>query len=386
MKIEVIIGLLLIVVGYTMGYILPPTHFLPTLEIEISDNEVDNELIKGIGFVNESITFIEQKQYGKARGMIGNAKESSDAVLKYTNPYEDGRDYLDALISCIDDLAHTMELSDTNNNVEVIEYANKFLADFSNLSAANGTLTVKHPDIAEKLNTKETMLNLRHLEYDMIDLIQEYEKNETALLLPISFEGHLKEFKWKDHLGKECNFKIKISERRYEKYVNNTSHEMKEDEDIFKFVTDEDAQIREIAQWFNNSTYPDREDEANCILSFVQECVPTVSDGRAECFKYPIETLIYGGDCEDKSILFLSIMKAEGYDVAFASYPQHWMGGVVLSGGIKRVKDPYFGIPIEGEQRYFLCETLDDFDEGFKIGAIPEEFKKISPLILVIPN
>jgi hypothetical protein len=375
---------LFLIVGCVLVYFVLPTLLLPTSEISFNneaDIGLDEELSKGVEFIDESTKFIEQKQYEKAREMIENAKESSDVLLKRTSHHEDGENYLNTLINCTDSLIHVMELSNTNDTVGTIGHANKFLVDFSNLKTICAELAEKHPDIAEKLNIEETMVNLRPIEYDIMDFKEEYETNKTPPLLPISFEGSSKEFTWKDHLGKKWNFKIKISERKYKKYIN-ISHEVNVSEDILKFVADEDVQVREIAQWFND-TYSDQEDKANCILSFVQECVPSIAEGRDDYFKYPIETIIEGGDCEDKSILFLSILKAEGYDVAFASYPQHWMGGVALKGDLKRVKNPYSGIPIEGGGTYYLCETLD---KGFKVGSILEEYKNINPIILVIPR
>lgn len=383
MKKIVIVGLFLIV-GCVLGYFVLQTLLLPPSEISV-DNEadvgLDEELSKGVEFIDESINFIEQKRYEKAQEMIGSAKESSDILIGRTSHHEDGENYLNTLINCTDSLVHVMALSDTNDTVGTIGHANKFLVDFSNLKTIGTELTEEHLGIAEKLNIEETMVNLRPIEYDIIDFKEEYETNKTPPLLPISFEGNPKEFTWKDHLGKKWSFKIKISERRYNKYIN-ISHEVNESEDILKFVTAEDVQVREFAQWFND-TYSDQEDKANCILSFVQECVPSIAEGRDDYFKYPIETIIEGGDCEDKSILFLSILKAEGYDVAFASYPQHWMGGVALKGDLKRVKNPHSGIPIEGGGTYYLCETLD---KGFKVGYILEEYKNINPLMLVIPR
>lgn len=338
----IFIGLIILLVGYIMGCAFPPSHFLPASEVPV--NEVDEELSKGIGYIDKTITLTEQGQYDKAQEKLENANESSNTVLRYIRPYEEGGKYLRTLTLCMKNLVHVTKLSKTNNTSETIEYINKFLADFSTLEDIGAELTDgKYPGIAERLNIEETMVTLKSIEYDMQDFKEESKKNATVLPPPISFEGELKEFKWKDHLGKEWSFEVKISNRKYEKYMK-LPHEMKENKDILRFVTDEDAQINEIGEWFSN-TYSDREDEANCILSFVQECIMSIPEEDIEYFRYPIETIIEGGDCEDKSILFVSIMKAEGYDVAFVTFPYHEMGGVALREELKRVKNPEYRIP-----------------------------------------
>jgi len=389
---KVLIGLMVILfIGCALYYISPLNLFLPTSE---NLDKADKELINSSECINKAINLTEQGQYDKARDMLKEAENVSRSAKMYieqakaenisVEPYERGKNYLDKLIICIKDITFIIELTGKGESSDAVKYMDNFLFKFGELEGISSDIITKYPDIAKRLNIEETMVNLRPIEYDMMDFKQEDGRNKTVLPPPISFEGYSKEFRWKDHLGKKWSFRVKISERKYESYKN-ISHEAKMDEDYLKFVTVgcEDEQIREIADWFNN-TYSDREDEANCILSFVQECVPSIPEGRAEYFKYPVETIIEGGDCEDKSILFLSIMKAEGYDVAFASYPRHWMGGVALKGELKSVKNPYCGIPIEGdEKKYYLCETIE---KGFNIGSVPEEYKKMHPLILVIPS
>ena len=53
--------------------------------------------------------------------------------------------------------------------------------------------------------------------------------------------------------------------------------------------------------------------------------------GDDEFFKYPAETLWDGGgDCEDSSFLYASIMSALGYRTSVAMFPTHAMAGIVL--------------------------------------------------------
>jgi len=367
MKIRAIIGVFLLVTGYIFGCVFPPTHFLPASEISVT--EADEELSKSIEYIEKAINLAEQGQNNKALWTLRNAKVSSDAVLKHVRPYEEANKYLNILISSMNNLVQVMELSKTNNTAKSIEYINKFLSDFSNLENIGAEIAAEYPDIAERLNIEEHMIILKPIKYDMEDFKDEYKRDKTVLPPPLSFEGELKEFKWKDHLGKEWNFKLKISDRRYEKYKN-LSHGIGENKDIIKFVTYEDAQIKEIAERLNN-TYSDPEDKANCILYFVQSCVPSIPEEDIEYFRYPMETIVEGGDCEDKSILFVSIMKAEGYDVALINFPYHIMGGVALGMELKRVDNPYYVEP----SYLFSIKTVAE-DELNK-GIISEELKNV---------
>ena len=389
---KVLVGLIVtLFIGCALYYISPLNISFPSSE---NLDRTDKELINSSECINKAINLTEQGQYDKARDMLKEAENASCSAKMYieqakaenisVEAYERGKNYLDKLIICINDITFVIELTGKGESSDAVKYMDNFLFKFGELKGISSDITKKYPDIAKRLNIEETMVTLQSIEYDMMDFKDEYGRNKTVLPPPISFEGYSKEFQWKDHLGKKWSFTVKISDRKYEGYKN-LSHEVKVDEDYLKFVTVgcEDEQIREIAKWFNN-TYSDREDEANCILRFIQECIPSVPEEGTEYFKYPVETIIEGGDCEDKAILFLSIMKAEEYDVAFMLYPYHKMGGVALKGELKMVKNAYYGIPIEGEEKkYYLCETIE---KGFKVGSVPDEYKETYPFVLVIPS
>lgn len=76
----------------------------------------------------------------------------------------------------------------------------------------------------------------------------------------------------------------------------------------------------------------DRTEFARFVLSFVQ-MIPYVTDedsvGEREYWKYPLETLWDGGgDCEDSTILYDTLMLMAGYDVAFVLFQDHAMSAV----------------------------------------------------------
>ncbi len=85
------------------------------------------------------------------------------------------------------------------------------------------------------------------------------------------------------------------------------------------FETPNDTHIRDLAIILNNISKKlnyDNLTEANFILTFVQN-VPYVDDfsstGYFDYYKFPLETLIEGGDCEDKSLLLYTLLDILGY-------------------------------------------------------------------------
>lgn len=97
----------------------------------------------------------------------------------------------------------------------------------------------------------------------------------------------------------------------------------------------------------------DRTEFARFVLSFVQT-IPYVTDedsvGEREYWKYPLETLWDGGgDCEDSTILYDTMMLMAGYDVAFVLFQDHAMSAVSVDvDGHSLIRD---GIV------YVFCET-----------------------------
>ncbi len=111
-------------------------------------------------------------------------------------------------------------------------------------------------------------------------------------------------------------------------------------------------------------------------VAFVQS-LPNTSDtittGYDEYTRSPLETLVDGGgDCEDISILFITLTRILGYDSVFIDLPRHLAVGLGLG---ETISGKYY--EHEGK-RYYYCETT-----GYsgKIGDIPEEFRGIDARI-----
>lgn len=110
--------------------------------------------------------------------------------------------------------------------------------------------------------------------------------------------------------------------------------------------------------------------------AFVQEAIPYIEE-EGEYPRYPVETLVDGGDCEDKSILLAAILRAMGYRVAllfFEGNPGHMAVGVECPNcwGTYYLKD---GV------RYFYLETTSP---GWSIGEVPLEYQEIGALVSVV--
>ena len=123
---------------------------------------------------------------------------------------------------------------------------------------------------------------------------------------------------------------------------------------VSNYHTVDDGTLSELMRMLSaHGSGMDRTEFARFVLSFVQT-IPYVTDedsvGEREYWKYPLETLWDGGgDCEDSSILYDTLMLMAGYDVAFVLFQDHAMSAVSVDvDGHSLIRD---GIV------YVFCET-----------------------------
>ncbi len=113
-------------------------------------------------------------------------------------------------------------------------------------------------------------------------------------------------------------------------------------------------------------------EKVSFTLAFVQSLPYTSDDvttGWDEYPRFPIETLVdNGGDCEDTSILFATIIKQMGYGVVFINPEGHYAVGVL---GEDTIEGYYWTYPTGSDNRYYYCETTGD---GFEIGELPDDY------------
>ncbi|MBE0480372.1 MAG: hypothetical protein IBX68_05275 [Dehalococcoidia bacterium] len=114
------------------------------------------------------------------------------------------------------------------------------------------------------------------------------------------------------------------------------------------------------------------------VLSFVQS-MPYTSDkvttGYDNYPRYPVETIVDGGgDCEDTSILFASIVRGMGYGVVLLHLTQdaHMAAGVAISQAIVDGWNLHYPLTYyrDGDRLYAFCETTGT---GWKLGQKPPD-------------
>lgn len=142
--------------------------------------------------------------------------------------------------------------------------------------------------------------------------------------------------------------------------------------DIYVSTSDDDIFINRLGEKLLEIARQEgfSDDEAlSFTLAFVQGLRYTsdsVTTGLDEYPRYPVETLVdEGGDCEDTSILYASLVLAMGYGAVMVSPPGHMAVGVAAAESV-----PGASYTFEG-QRYLYAETTGD---GYGIGQIPDQY------------
>ncbi|MBR5429250.1 MAG: hypothetical protein IK116_01850 [Firmicutes bacterium] len=137
------------------------------------------------------------------------------------------------------------------------------------------------------------------------------------------------------------------------------------------YVTEpsDDEYLGALAQVFLNSAaaYGMSDDEAVMLaVAFVQSLKYTPDDiGLGYDYpKYPLETLYdQGGDCEDTSILLVSLIKEMGYGCALIMFDDHMGVGILGDDSVAGYYYEAYG------NKYFYVETTD---VGWQIGEMPD--------------
>jgi hypothetical protein len=138
-----------------------------------------------------------------------------------------------------------------------------------------------------------------------------------------------------------------------------------------KYIKPEDrtvAALAEVLKFYSDHVEYLSYDEVSFVLAFVQD-MPYTSDleTRGDNYpRYPTETLVDGGgDCEDSSALFASVINNPeffNYGTALIIIEDHMGVGVSGNEGVGGV---YFEIPTN-PSRFYYCETTGS---GYAIGG-----------------
>lgn len=135
--------------------------------------------------------------------------------------------------------------------------------------------------------------------------------------------------------------------------------------------------VRTLARVLAEKAPQNPKERIKFAAAFVQEAIPYVSE-KGEYPKYPVETLVEGGDCEDKSILLAAILKAMSYRTAllvFRGNPGHMAIGIECP----NCEGSYY---LKNGVKYFYLETTSP---GWSVGEVPSEHAGEGALVYVVP-
>lgn len=121
----------------------------------------------------------------------------------------------------------------------------------------------------------------------------------------------------------------------------------------------------------------DLREKVEFVAAFVQEAIPYLEE-NGEYPRYPVETLVEGGDCEDKAILLAALLRSLGYRTAllvFKGDPGHMAVGVDCP-------DCWGSYYLKDGVKYFYLETTGP---GWYVGEVPEEYRGERALVYVVP-
>ena len=150
-------------------------------------------------------------------------------------------------------------------------------------------------------------------------------------------------------------------------------------------ITTEDEALIEAANDFllvSVDNRYDRNTEANFVLTFVQSLDYTsdkVTEGYKEYPRFPLETLSeHGGDCEDTSVLYATLMILMEFDAVLFLMPGDVEDPGHMAVGI--ANEGFTGSYIEKDgKKYYYAETTG---KNWKIGDIPPDYTKESFIII----
>ncbi len=193
-----------------------------------------------------------------------------------------------------------------------------------------------------------------------------------------SGDNQLKSFSW-EYNDRYYSVDIVLNEGTYKHFKYKYQYCCYADEDYLRYVDTDSDYIDEVAQVLNTAAiqagYASNLGKADFILSFVGS-IPYVldPDDNFDHPKHPIETLWEnGGDCEDSSALYASIMESLGYQTVLAlleaksEYGDDWGGHAMVGIYIPNHSGEYFNL--DGDSRpYYHAETTDWIDEASGLG------------------
>jgi len=196
----------------------------------------------------------------------------------------------------------------------------------------------------------------------------------------------ISEFIW-DFNGDTFTLNLPLSRSDYTKFKN-LDHSVDGDEDYARFSTPNEQYVHDIATKIVNlaelSGYTSDLQKAEFIYSFVGS-IDYVYDlegsGEREYPKYPIEMLWEaGGDCEDSSALYISLVESIGYDAVLAlvlvkeNKDEEWGGHAMVGINVEGASGSYFEFGWTSDKsdvEFYMVETTGYYEGQSEIGRNP---------------
>jgi len=221
-----------------------------------------------------------------------------------------------------------------------------------------------------------------------ISVLKSSSNSISVLRSPLTDSGDSYDIQYSwDHNGIAYEYKSEIPKATYE-YFSDLTRAVCYEQYILN--TYDDEWMENLANHFAEQGEEEgwTEYQTICfILSFVQN-LPYTSDlvttGYDNYPRYPVETVVdQGGDCEDSSILFASIVRELGYSVALIllSEGEHMAAGVCVTQGlIDNWQQPYSLIYYTTDNGiiYAYCETTSNC---WRFGEMPDGLDSIAQII-----
>ena len=174
--------------------------------------------------------------------------------------------------------------------------------------------------------------------------------------------------------NQDYTFLISIDTQLYNK-ARNEERLRRGDFEYFPSMVEEGTEaLQDLNREFKRVTSAlDKESQVNFVLAFVLS-ITYIKDERTgfdEYYKSAIETLgDEGGDCEDSSILFASILSGLGFELALIVFPGSRFAQGHVGVGVKG--DFQGDYCRDGNNEYYYCETTSP---GWKLGVFPPGYE-----------
>ena len=206
-----------------------------------------------------------------------------------------------------------------------------------------------------------------------LDNLSDEPDAQMSYSIATSYFGYAKTYTW-NYGGKEYEMSYNFNPIIYASYVSQ-DHRITSEDDYIEFATPDDETMILISEQLHriaNENALSINEEAQYLLSFVQSlkyAQDNVTAGIGEYPRFPVETLVDElGDCEDTSILLITIAEILGIDAVLILIPDAFpdAGHAAVGLALDNFSGTYY--ELDGIQ-YFYAETTA---AGWQIGEVPD--------------